>query len=480
MGESVEIFTLRRVNECISGLGHCGGGEPLFDGFWRAGELALMLGPAGAGKSVLAVQIADALARGRGMEGFEMPAGRRKVLYVDLAFSDRQFGERYSYYSPNARLAKSYKFARNLYRGRPAAAEDLCEWLEAAVRDNGFDAVIVDDLSAVKRTHDGIRETLAAMRRLKKLCDESGVAILAITGCDAPLTGRMVRMGDMGRSRVLCGVADSVIALGPGAGDVGEQCLVQLRVRNGTIFWKEGRAPAGRVERLENGLLGFRFDKRFHPYIDKATLELINRIRAMRQRSKTFKAIAAELGISKTRAFDLNNKWIPSMDEREDEEFDDDDLDEYDEHDEFAEEDGQGNADSPPGLRRGGESRSLRFDGVVMNACPDPTSDLPHSPVTTPSAGQKSPVCHPSLDKEGSSHVAFEAPRRRQGPERVSVYDLKRGINRVGEEIFIESTDENSGRPKIWYQFDPRGNKYKFVQGNLGRTSYNLGPTEYL
>src|SRR5688572_29927954 len=102
MGESVEILMLRRVNECISGLGDCSGGEQLFDGFWREGELALMLGPAGAGKSVLAVQIADALARGCGMEGFQMPAGRRKVLYVDLAFSDRQFGERYSYYSSNA------------------------------------------------------------------------------------------------------------------------------------------------------------------------------------------------------------------------------------------------------------------------------------------------------------------------------------------------------------------------------------------
>jgi len=46
--------------------------------------------------------------------------------------------------------------------------------------------------------------------------------------------------------------------------------------------------------------------------------------------------------------------------------------------------------------------------------------------------------------------------------------------------IFIESADENSGRPKIWYQIDRRGNKTKFVQDNLGRAVFKLGPTEYL
>ena len=35
----------------------------LFDEFWREGELALFFGAAGTGKSVFAVQLADALAR---------------------------------------------------------------------------------------------------------------------------------------------------------------------------------------------------------------------------------------------------------------------------------------------------------------------------------------------------------------------------------------------------------------------------------
>src|SRR5688500_17059834 len=94
----------------------------MFDSFWRAGEVALMFGPAGVGKSLLAMQVADALARGRPIEGFEMARSRRKVLYVDLKHSDRQFAERYSYRVPVPRLGsvlKACKFGENLYRSRP-------------------------------------------------------------------------------------------------------------------------------------------------------------------------------------------------------------------------------------------------------------------------------------------------------------------------------------------------------------------------
>src|SRR5688500_2060099 len=60
----------------------------LFDEFWREGELALVFGASSMGKSVLAMQIGDALSRGRPLDGFRMPAGRRRVLLVDMDLSD--------------------------------------------------------------------------------------------------------------------------------------------------------------------------------------------------------------------------------------------------------------------------------------------------------------------------------------------------------------------------------------------------------
>ena len=370
-----------------------------------------------------------------------------------LQFSDHQFGERYSYFTPNARLQKTFKFPENLYRDRPKAPEELCEWLEAVLRGNRFGAVIIDDLSAVKRTHDGVRETLAVMRRLKKLCVESGVAILAIAACDTPRPGRRVSERDMGRSRVLCGVADGVFALGPRADGGDGQCLVQLRSRNANIFWTERNAPVGNIERLENGMLGFRFDKRFRPYIDDATFDLINRIRAMRETGKAFKAIAEELGISKTRAFELNGKWIPSMEERKEEEeefeeFDDEEEDNFDDEEEESFDEDEDEDEDETELSE------------AKNITPAKTERTQISPSVEDTPSVIPPLLH--------------------GPERVSVYDLKRGFNSSGEEIFIEAEDNDTGRQKVWYKFDRKGIKVKSVRDSSGITSTRLGPTEFL
>src|SRR5687767_10426713 len=82
---------LRKANECVAEGKRAKPQAPLFDEFWREGELAMLFGASGAGKSLLAVQIADALARGTPLDGFVMPRSRRKVLYVDLDLSDAQF-----------------------------------------------------------------------------------------------------------------------------------------------------------------------------------------------------------------------------------------------------------------------------------------------------------------------------------------------------------------------------------------------------
>ena len=80
-------------------------GQPqmLFDTFWREGELALLFGEAGAGKSLLAMQLARTLAVGGDIPWFVMEAAAGKTLYVDLSMSDRQFASRNSYRDRNGK-----------------------------------------------------------------------------------------------------------------------------------------------------------------------------------------------------------------------------------------------------------------------------------------------------------------------------------------------------------------------------------------
>lgn len=139
--------------------------ERLFGGFWRKGELALLFGVAGVGKSLFAVQLADALARGTGIAGIDMPRKRHLVLYVDLILSDEQFSARYSRDTRSGHGVTAYEFAAGLARECPGEDEDLAAWVEEKCVSSGASVVIIDDLSAVSRSDDGTRETLRLVVR---------------------------------------------------------------------------------------------------------------------------------------------------------------------------------------------------------------------------------------------------------------------------------------------------------------------------
>lgn len=302
----------RKANECFIDARRFNPPRLLFDEFWREGELAMLFGGPGTGKSVLAVQIAEALGRGRPMDGFQMRRSHRRVLYLDLDLSDVQFQARYSFRSPGKYVRSNYRFAENFYRGRLPMGADLCQWLRAMVPKGAFQVVIIDSLSAIKKTHDGVKDTLPLMRDLANLKLELGISILVVAGSDMPLRNRPASEADLGRSRILCGVADSVFAVGPGRRR-GTVCLTQTRSRCGELVWDFDKAPVAVVERLDSGMVGFRFDHRFAPIIDEAQRTLICRIKQLRDSGKTYKEIEAELGVSPSTASRLRRKWIPSM-----------------------------------------------------------------------------------------------------------------------------------------------------------------------
>ena len=56
----------------------------LFGEFWLEGELGVMFADTGKGKSILAVQMAEAIARGTGFETLKTTAQAQTVLYLDF------------------------------------------------------------------------------------------------------------------------------------------------------------------------------------------------------------------------------------------------------------------------------------------------------------------------------------------------------------------------------------------------------------
>ncbi|MBK9153556.1 MAG: AAA family ATPase [Chloracidobacterium sp.] len=291
----------KKANECFIGQRIVLPTE-LFGPYWVSGETSLLFGPPGVGKSVLAVQIGDALARGRPIDGFDGPTRRHKVLYADLTHSDMQFQTRYSRFSETGLYLRSFRFAERFYRGRPSVDEEPFDWLRARLAGDRFEAVIVDDVTAFRRTRDGAGEAADLMRRLARLRDEFRVSMLVLAPSDAPPRDRPISEVQLRRSRSLLAAADRAFALDPLPEHPDKKRLTGIRNCGGRKSRGGSVVPAGSTKQRNDGMVAFCFNEHRVSRLDPATRELVRRITDLRQNGTSFRQIAKELQISKTRA----------------------------------------------------------------------------------------------------------------------------------------------------------------------------------
>ena len=420
---AAEIERPRNANDCFMDAKHAGPPRQLFDEFWREGELALLFGAAGTGKSVLAMQIADRIARGRGIDGFEMTAKRQRVLYVDLRLSDRHFNLRYRAETPKKGTYTPYKFADELYRVRPPEDADLCKWLRKMVNENHFRAIVIDDLSAVLGTCGGIRETLELMRKLRRLRDELDLSILVLAGCREPRRSELVSETDLQHSRVLCDTADSVFAIGihPRKNDL--RYLVQTRSAGSAIVWTDRNAPVASLSKIDGTLLGFTFDERFRPKYSTEELDLICNIKLARDRNATYRDLAYVYEISTSTAHSLLRKFQPWMLKGREHLILDHEMDNAPTHEEETHEQDAG-------------------DDQIANECVgEPDEAFGHA-----SAG---PTPEPIDDETPAEPPELKTPR-----EILLALGMRQTFDENDREIFIEK--ENGPIRHVWYRFDAR------------------------
>ena len=268
----------------------------------------MMFGASGAGKSLLAMQAAEAIARGCDVAGFRLDAEPGRVLYVDLAMSDAQFGERYLMKGASGAY-KPYRFSERLFRDRPPNVDALIPWLRAIVKANAIRYVVIDDLSSVMRTCDGTRETMKLMRLLKELRDELGLSILVLMEAADPGRRKWVSEADLGRQAALCRIADSVFAIGRHWQQPEYRYLVQTRSRNRVPRWTAFNTFFGKIDMKLWPTPGFRFENE----MDESTREIVKEVKRLRYAGATFRAIAKQMGISKSRAARLHMRMLPEM-----------------------------------------------------------------------------------------------------------------------------------------------------------------------
>lgn len=236
---------------------------PLFGPFWRQGELCLLFADTNVGKSILAVQIANSIARRCAIPPFTAQAPRSSVLYVDFELSAKQFSARCS------DETGQYPFPDRFFRAgiRPdndipaGAAHDayIIAALEYRVRQLWASVLIIDNISCLRGGTENTAVALRLIKSLRELQQRYQLSILVLAHTPKRRNAaRPISAEDLQGSKMLINLADSAFTIGRSSLDASLRYLKQIKQRTGELIHGDDNVCLCHIIR-KNKLLRFRF-----------------------------------------------------------------------------------------------------------------------------------------------------------------------------------------------------------------------------
>jgi len=256
---------------------------------------------------------------------------------------------------------------------------------------------------------------------------------------------------DLGRSRVLADIADSVFALGYHPHAAGRRCLMQIRSRHAPAVWNGDNAPVSTIETSVPGFPALAFDARFSLAMDEARREMICMAHQLRtDESLTYKQIAEKLDVSISTIGRLLKQWSPALEDVGGEQPAVDSALEKDVLDDYEEE--------------WTEAEATRY-----------FHDIGQSHLR----GKDRP---PADDDQSSSDAGPDLTRipLGAGMGRRSIYDLPSYTDKFGVTYYVEKYEHHTNRPQIFYHVNKSGVMVRHERKLFAIFCKNLGPPPWL
>lgn len=224
------------LNELMNSLKGVPLPQNLFSKLIHENELSILVSRTNLGKSILALQIGNAVASGTPLD-FSKPDGEPqhgtitpiKTLYVDLEMSNIQFAARFS----DPKNGEQFKFSENLYRWNPSlelSEDDIIKGIRYKVVDQGIGFVIIDPITQL--TGKSFSKCVQFMIQLKEMKKELGITILALahTSSKKPKTDPITIVDLFGSSAVSM-YSDSIFAMNGSTEDPAMRYIIGLKTR---------------------------------------------------------------------------------------------------------------------------------------------------------------------------------------------------------------------------------------------------------
>jgi archaellum biogenesis ATPase FlaH len=241
----------------------------LFGEFWHQGELCILFADTNTGKSVLAVQLGDAIAAARAVGKFSRQAAAANVLYIDFELSTTQFYQRYSH--PQGNYVFAEKFCRaefneanhnygNFIPGDCSEDDFLIAGLEQKINLVNATVLIIDNISCLRGGTENAAVAIRLMKNLKSLKAQYKLSILVLAHTPKRRNpARPIGTDDLHGSKLLINFADSAFAIGRSNTDNNLCYLKQIKQRNTRQVYGDDNVCLCRIEKHLN-FLQFRFE----------------------------------------------------------------------------------------------------------------------------------------------------------------------------------------------------------------------------
>ncbi len=283
-------FHVERMNQCIDDAHQLPPLVSLYPDIVLEGDLSIIFGQSGIGKTIFAMQIARYIAE----------SGKR-LLYVDCEMTPRQLGNRYK--TPN--------FPPTFLRAemdREHPAEDVLKGIEEVAVANHVEVVFIDNITALGQSLDRSADAGALMASLNTLKKKYNWTLVVLNHVPKMFSGNVpLSLSAMQGSAKINQLIDDAIGLAQSSIDSNLVYVKQCKWRNGELTMGADHVAVYERCKDENGNLGF-ISRGFGTEQELLSIENTNereemkaRVRELSNKGMTQTAIANQLSISQSK-----------------------------------------------------------------------------------------------------------------------------------------------------------------------------------
>jgi hypothetical protein len=299
-------FNIKPINDWIDDAKNRPIPNMLFSEIWYEYELCILFADTNLGKSILALQISNALSKGIPIDGFKMEAIAQKVLYFDFELSDKQIENRYS-----NEYADHYIFSPNLLRVElnpddeiPKQFNDfddyLCFSLEKEIVERNVKIIVVDNITYLKTETEKAKDALPLMKLLHNIKKKYGLSILVLAHTPKRDASKPIILNDLSGSKALMNFTDSCFAIGDSIQETGLRYIKQIKQRTTEKIYNTNNVIVCKIKKESNFLefVFIGFENELDHLKPRNNEDQLNQIIDLKKQGLPNTQIASTLGIS--------------------------------------------------------------------------------------------------------------------------------------------------------------------------------------